>query len=82
MESNFREMLKSQHADYLGALDRSTLDIQKKLWADLDRIRTEYEALIHSELRVIRQRAGVLAQTGASAAAQPPPPAADATPVV
>ena len=80
MESNFREMLKSQHDDYLGTLDRSTLDIQKKLWADLDRIRTEYEALIHSELRVVRQRAGVLAQTGASAVPLPPP-AADAAPV-
>jgi 2-polyprenyl-3-methyl-5-hydroxy-6-metoxy-1,4-benzoquinol methylase len=79
MESNFREMVKSQHADYLGALDRSTLDIQKKLWADLDRIRTEYEALIHSELRVVRQRAGVLAQTGASAVPLPPP-SADAAP--
>jgi len=80
MESNFREMLKSQHDNYLGALDRSTLDIQKKLWADLDRIRTEYEALIHSELRVVRQRAGVLGQTGVSAVPLPPP-AADATPV-
>ena len=79
MESNFRDMVKSQHADYLGALERSTLDIQKKLWADLDRIRTEYEALIHSELRVVRQRAGVLAQAGASAV-PPAPPAADAAP--
>jgi 2-polyprenyl-3-methyl-5-hydroxy-6-metoxy-1,4-benzoquinol methylase len=79
MESNFREMLKSQHADYLGALDRSTLEIQKKLWTDLDRIRTKYEALIHSELRVVRQRAGVLAQAGPSPAA-PAPAAADAGP--
>jgi 2-polyprenyl-3-methyl-5-hydroxy-6-metoxy-1,4-benzoquinol methylase len=69
-EANFREMVKSQHADYLGALDRATLDIQKRLWADLDRIRTEYEALIHSELRVVRQRAAVLA----NAAVAPPAP--------
>ncbi len=52
--------MKAQYADYLGALDRSTLDIQKRLWADLDRIRTEYEMLIHSELRLVRQRAGAL----------------------
>jgi O-antigen chain-terminating methyltransferase len=78
MESNFREMVKSQHADYLGALDRSSLDIQKKLWADLDRIRTEYEALIHSELRVVRQRAGVLAQAGAP---PPAPPAPEGGPI-
>ncbi len=71
MESNFREMVKAQHADYLGALDRSTLEIQKKLWADLDRIRAQYETLIHSELRLIRQRAGALTQTVAAPAPQP-----------
>ena len=72
MESNFRDLVKAQHADYLGALDRSTLDTQKRLWADLDRIRTDYEALIHSELRVIRQRAGTFSQTAAAPAPKPP----------
>ena len=71
MESNFRDMVKAQHADYLGALDRSTLDIQKKLWADLDRVRTEYEALIHNELRIVRQRAAHLAPSGITAPAAP-----------
>jgi O-antigen chain-terminating methyltransferase len=75
MESNFREMVRAQHTDYLGALERSTLDIQKKLWADLDHIRTEYEALIHSELRVVRQRAGALAQTVAPPPVPPTPEA-------
>jgi 2-polyprenyl-3-methyl-5-hydroxy-6-metoxy-1,4-benzoquinol methylase len=79
MENNFRDLVKAQYADYLGALDRSTLDVQKRLWADLDRIRTEYETLIHSELRLVRQRAGVLAQTEA-AHVPAPPPAAEAPP--
>ena len=56
MESNFREIVKAQHADYLGALDRANLDIQKRLWRDLEQIRQEYERLIHNELRVVRQR--------------------------
>jgi O-antigen chain-terminating methyltransferase len=56
MESNFREVVKAQHDDYLGALDRTNLDIQKRLWADLERIRLEYERMIHNELRVARQR--------------------------
>ncbi|HUJ19955.1 MAG TPA: hypothetical protein VLX58_00480, partial [Bryobacteraceae bacterium] len=50
MEMNFRDIAKSQHADYLVALERATLEIQKRLWADeeklwkdLDHIRTEYE---------------------------------------
>src|SRR2546423_4924579 len=41
MESNFRDVVKSQHADYLGALDRTTQDIQKRLWADLEKVRLE-----------------------------------------
>jgi O-antigen chain-terminating methyltransferase len=73
METNFRELVKAQHADYLGALDRSTLDIQKRLWADLDRIRTEYEGLIHSELRLVRQRAGAIAHTAAAPTPVPAP---------
>ncbi|HTA45875.1 MAG TPA: class I SAM-dependent methyltransferase [Bryobacteraceae bacterium] len=80
MESNFREIVKAQHADYLGALDRANIDIQKKLWADLEKIRSEYGRLIHDELRVIRLRQ---LPTPASATAQPvaasQPPALDYT---
>jgi len=78
IESNFRDMLKAQHADYLGALDRANLDIQKKLWADLEKVRLEYDALIHTELRLLRQRAPQAAQT----AAAPPPTPAQAEPEI
>jgi O-antigen chain-terminating methyltransferase len=71
IESNFRDMLKAQHADYLGALDRANLDIQRRLWADLEKVRLEYDSLIHTELRLLRQRASQAAQ---SAAAPPPAP--------
>jgi 2-polyprenyl-3-methyl-5-hydroxy-6-metoxy-1,4-benzoquinol methylase len=74
MESNFRDIAKSQHQDFEGALDRRTLDIQKRLWDDLAKIRTEYEGLIHTELRLIRQRApGAAAPLPAA-----PPPEANA----
>jgi len=63
IESNFRELVRSQ-------LDRTNIEIQKRLWADLEHIRVEYEALIHTELRVIRQRAGAPGQPGI-APAQP-----------
>jgi O-antigen chain-terminating methyltransferase len=56
METTHRDLMRTQHADYLGALDRSTLDIQKRLWDDLQKIRIEYDTLIHTELRLIRQR--------------------------
>jgi O-antigen chain-terminating methyltransferase len=75
MESAFRELMKAQHADFTGALDRNTADVQKRLWADLERIRFEFEHLIHSELRTVRQRA--LAASGAPVSSVPPaaPPA-------
>jgi O-antigen chain-terminating methyltransferase len=71
MESNFRDIAKSQHEAFEGALDRTTIDIQKRLWEDMAKIRAEYERLIHTELRLIRQRG-----TGAAAiAAAAPAPA-------
>jgi len=55
-EANYREIGRSQHRDFEAALERTTLEIQKKLWADLDQIRSEYERLIRDELRLARQR--------------------------
>lgn len=57
MEGNFRDLVKTQHTDFTVALDKAMLDIQRRLWADLERIRGDYERLIHTELRVVRQRA-------------------------
>ncbi len=79
MESNLRDLARSQHADFTGALDRSGAEIQKRLWADLERIRLEFERLIHAELRLVRQRA-VLAPPAVAApavAAEAPAPQID-----
>jgi O-antigen chain-terminating methyltransferase len=74
MEANLREQILAQHRNFEGALDRGNLDIQKRLWADLERIRAEYEKLIHSELKTIRQRAQVaVASIPASPAPAPAP---------
>jgi len=69
----FRDQIKLQHRDFEGALDRYGVDIQKRLWADMERIRKDYDHLIHSELRLIRQRA---APAISSAPAVPGAPAA------
>jgi O-antigen chain-terminating methyltransferase len=66
METHFRELIKTQHGDFTSALDRSNVEVQQRLWADLEKMRAEYERLIHAELRVLRQRA----------AGGPPPSAA------
>ena len=77
MEGSFRDLARSQHGEFAATLDRGMAEIQKRLWADLERIRAEYETVIHGELRLVRQRAGLLAPAappvGAGASAQPAP---------
>jgi 2-polyprenyl-3-methyl-5-hydroxy-6-metoxy-1,4-benzoquinol methylase len=79
MESNFREIVHAQHADYLGALERANLEIQKKLWSDLEKIRQEYDRVIHAELRLIRQRTPVSAP-GPAVIAPPAQPSSASQP--
>ncbi|MCZ2149138.1 MAG: class I SAM-dependent methyltransferase [Bryobacterales bacterium] len=61
MEGTFRDLNATQHKDFTAALDKARIEIQERLWADLDRIRTQYERLIHNELRVMRQRVSATA---------------------
>jgi 2-polyprenyl-3-methyl-5-hydroxy-6-metoxy-1,4-benzoquinol methylase len=79
METNFRDNLKAQHADYLGALERATLEMQQKLADDFAKGSAEIHAIIHTELRLIRQRAGSLI-SGAAVPPQPALPVNEATP--
>ena len=73
IETSFRDRIREQHAEFDSALERSTVDIQKRLWTDLERVRSEYDRLIHTELRLIRQRAP--APSSPASAASPPVPA-------
>jgi 2-polyprenyl-3-methyl-5-hydroxy-6-metoxy-1,4-benzoquinol methylase len=57
MDANHRDLMRAQHADFHGELDRRGIDIQQRLWADLDKRKLEFERLIHTELHLIRQRA-------------------------
>jgi 2-polyprenyl-3-methyl-5-hydroxy-6-metoxy-1,4-benzoquinol methylase len=59
LEQSFRELARQQHTSFTDALEKNTLDVQKRLWHDLEQIRGEYEKLIHHELKLIRQKAGV-----------------------
>jgi 2-polyprenyl-3-methyl-5-hydroxy-6-metoxy-1,4-benzoquinol methylase len=56
IEQKFRESVRQQHDDFTNELDRRTLDIQKRLWQDMEKIRGEYDRLIHTELRLLRQK--------------------------
>jgi 2-polyprenyl-3-methyl-5-hydroxy-6-metoxy-1,4-benzoquinol methylase len=81
MENNLRQQIEAQHRDYEGALERANLEIQQRVWAELERVRREYESLIFSELKTIRQRAQVAA-AGGTAAAPTPAAAPAAAPAV
>jgi 2-polyprenyl-3-methyl-5-hydroxy-6-metoxy-1,4-benzoquinol methylase len=72
IEQNFRDSVRQQHDDFTSEMDRRTLDIQKRLWQDMEKIRGEYDRLIHTELRLLRQK-----QVGAIA----PPATPQAAPV-
>ena len=61
-EENHRRQLTSQHSDYEAALNRAMSEVQSRLWTDLEKVRREYEEVIHAELRLVRQRA-LLART-------------------
>ena len=56
IEQNFRESVRQQHDDFTSELDRRTLEIQNRLWQDMEKIRGEYDRLIHTELRLLRQK--------------------------
>ena len=64
LHAGFQHRAEQLEADYAAALDRATVEIQKKLWDDLHRVRAEFETLIHTELRALRQRI-VLHETAA-----------------
>jgi O-antigen chain-terminating methyltransferase len=66
-DAGFRDSLRIQHADFVAALERSTKDIQDRLWGDLERIRLEYERLIHYELRLVRQQRPTISSSVAAA---------------
>src|SRR5262249_39512874 len=74
LEQNFRELARQQHTQFATALEQNTLDVQQRLWRDLENIRGEYEKLIHHELTLIRQKA--------SLAPAPPSPQPTAQPQV
>ncbi len=60
-DSNWRESLAAQHKAFHAEMVTSADDIQRRLWADMDRFRVDYERIIHAELRTVRQRAQIRA---------------------
>jgi 2-polyprenyl-3-methyl-5-hydroxy-6-metoxy-1,4-benzoquinol methylase len=71
IEQNFRQSVRQQHDDFTSELDRRTLEIQNRLWQDMEKIRGEYDRLIHTELRLLRQKLAAGAAAVPAAAITP-----------
>ncbi len=56
LEQSYHELARQQHGEFTAALERNTVQVQQRLWQDLQKVRAEYEQLIYSELRLLRQR--------------------------
>lgn len=57
LDQNLRELNARTHSEFTQQLAQNTVEVQQRLWADLERVRLEYEALIHTELSLLRQKA-------------------------
>lgn len=78
MEASHRDLMRTHNIDFHAALERHGFDIQKRLWGDLEKMHTEIERIIHSELRLLRQRSQI--STPVPEGATAPAPAAPAPP--
>jgi O-antigen chain-terminating methyltransferase len=76
-DETHREHMKSMHADFGSALERAGQEIQRKLWLDLERVKAEYETIIHAELRLLRQKTSLVKHDSTAAAAGEPATAVD-----
>jgi len=83
MDANHRDAVRAQHTDFMAALERSGIEIQQRLWADMEKIRADYERLIYAELRTIRQRLQIaaLAPAAPTGSAEGHGPSAQPAPV-
>ena len=71
-EANYRDYMKAQHTDFEVAMVRQSEDIHKRFWGELDRVRAQYEAIIHAELRLVRQKASLAKAVEQAPASIPP----------
>jgi 2-polyprenyl-3-methyl-5-hydroxy-6-metoxy-1,4-benzoquinol methylase len=58
-DASFRQQVKEQHADFERSIERQSSEIHRRFWDELARARAEYERIIHTELRLVRQKASL-----------------------
>lgn len=55
---------QAQHSEFERSIVRQNEEMQQRFWDELTRARVEYERMIHSELRLLRQRATLAQAAG------------------
>ena len=58
LDAGYRDTARGQHADFHAALARASGEIQSEVRQTMAQVKLDYERMIHSELRLIRLRAG------------------------
>ena len=66
MDENYRTLADNHHAGFEASLRRATDELQQRFWEDLEKMRREYESIIHNELRIARQKAFASAAVAAA----------------
>ena len=56
-EASFQTLVEYKHKQYLDALAKATDEIQDRSWKGIEKLKSQQEDLIHTELRLIRRRA-------------------------
>jgi 2-polyprenyl-3-methyl-5-hydroxy-6-metoxy-1,4-benzoquinol methylase len=72
MDANYREQMKAQHSDFVRAMERQSEQMHQRFWDEVVRARADYERLIHSELRLVRQRASLASAVQQVSQSAPP----------
>ncbi|HYO84548.1 MAG TPA: class I SAM-dependent methyltransferase [Bryobacteraceae bacterium] len=67
-DANYRESLRQQHREFNTSIQEAVGEVHQRFWNDLQKIKLDYEQLIHNELRVIRQKAFAVSQPALPAA--------------
>ena len=81
LDQAFRGMVQTQHAEFKATLGNNLAEMQVRLWQDAAKLRGQFEELIYTELRVLRQKQAHSAATAEPRVEQPAAAAAPAMPI-
>ena len=75
LHQDYLQALDRVKAEYRQALDQTNSEIQDRFWKDIETLKADQDRLVHTELRLIRQRTAVQAPLAAQReTAQPADP--------